>query len=95
MTQLWDIYNTGYVLQSTSGFQFEALPGHPDGAGLIINFEFRYSVATLQATGKAITELDITTRILNDFGPVGNTGYRQGAIVTWNIFGNNLRSKLT
>lgn len=80
VTNVWDIYYTGHVLQSTSGFQFVALPGHPDGAGSVIVFEFRYSVETLNNAGIAVTEMYISARVLNDFGAVSNAAYRQGAL---------------
>lgn len=68
-------------------FHFVAVPGHFDGAGSEIRFRFYRSV-----TGRLV--LAVRAQIVNDFTPVGNFFNREGAVLKWQGFINNISKEL-
>jgi RHS repeat-associated protein len=68
-------------------FYFLAQPGHFDGAGSEIRFRFYRSV-----TGRLV--LAVRAYVVNDFTPVGNFLNREGAVLKWQAFINNVSKEL-
>ncbi len=73
-------------------YEFSAAPGHIDGLGSIIVFQFHPAWSASNPSNR-YTELTVNATIMNDNpGGLGRPAYTAGAWYTWGAFAGNLRT---